>query len=106
MVADRFFASYLKDARTEVNVFDLAGKSRPRGRVPRPGDGLRDSWQAARAGDLLLLRLVHGAGDRLPLRRRDREEPSSASPRSASSPPTYDDRAGLLPEQGRNADSR
>ncbi|MEX2217538.1 MAG: prolyl oligopeptidase family serine peptidase [Phycisphaerales bacterium] len=47
VVGDRFFASYLKDARTQVRVFDLSGK--PIGEVAFPGIGTASGFRGKRA---------------------------------------------------------
>lgn len=46
VVGDRFFASYLKDAHSQVRVFDLAGK--PQGEVALPGIGTVSGFQGLR----------------------------------------------------------
>ncbi len=67
VVGDRFIASYLKDAHTQVKVFDLRRNACPRGRPAGPGDGLRVRRQAIRSRDVLLLHLVQLASDDLSL---------------------------------------
>ena len=89
LVGDRFFANYLKDAHSQVKVFDIAGRLQSEVKFPGLGTVVGFRRQAEGQGDFLQLRLVHHAHDDLSLRRRQRpEHRCSARPRSTSSPRT------------------
>ena len=77
VVSDRFIASYLKDAHTQVKVFAIDGAPKgPPGGLARARNGHRVRRQAVGPRDVLRVHLVHGSGDGLPLRRRLGQEHS------------------------------
>ena len=90
LVGDRFFADYLKDAHTQVKVFDVARQVRARGGVARARHRRAASAASARTQETFYsFDIVHHAADDLSLRRRRRQEhASSGSPRSTSIPTT------------------
>ena len=103
-VGGRFVASYLKDAHSQVKVFDKDGKLRRRGAVPGSGHGQR-LRRASRTIPETFLRVheLHRAADHLSLRRADRREPQGLRAEGALRSGGIHDRTGVLPEPGRHA---
>ena len=85
LVGDRFFANYLKDAHTQVKVFDMAGQLLSRSAVPGTGHRGRLRRQAARQGDVLQLCVVRHADDDLPLHDRRPERARLSQRRRSTS---------------------
>ena len=88
LVGDRFLANYLKDAHSQVKVFDVDGKFLREVKLPGLGTATGFCRQADRQGNLLQLCLVHRAADDLSLRRGQRREPASFARRRSTSTPT------------------
>ena len=92
LVGNRFVATYLKDAHSQVQRLRPGRQARARGRAARPRHGGRLRAASARdTRDVLLLHQLHHAADHLPLRPGHRQEhASSAGRRSQFNPDDYE----------------
>jgi hypothetical protein len=102
-VGGRLLASYLKDAASQVKIFDAKGKAR-RGGAARDRLRGRPGRQEERQRDVLLVHQLYDARHDLSLRREEERERAVQGADGALQPGRLRDRAGVLSEQGRDED--